>query len=119
MHLADVGAVEVQRVGAGLAFDGVAAVARVPLEAVVAAAEERRSCALVAVDDVVAGAAEQQVGAVAAAERVVAAPPSIVSCVSVARLPIGVDACRRRRGRARQALARWCRPGRGAGADAC
>ena len=55
-----------------LAFDGVAAVARVPLEDVVAGAEERRVVALLAVDEVVAVAAEQQVGAVAAEDRVVA-----------------------------------------------
>ena len=71
--LADVGAVEVQRVAAALAFDGVAAVARIPLEVVVAGAQQRGVGADVAVDEVVAGAAEQQVGAVAAAQRVVAA----------------------------------------------
>ena len=38
---ADVGAVEQQRVDAGLAFDGVAAVARIPPERVVAGAEQR------------------------------------------------------------------------------
>ena len=65
-------ALEVQRVGAGLAFDGVVAVARVPVEAVVAGAEGRGVGALVAVDEVVAGAAEQDVGAVAAAQDVVA-----------------------------------------------
>ena len=57
---------------AGLALDGVVAVAGVPLEAVVAAAEQRLVAALVAVDGVVAVAAEQDVGAVAAAQRVVA-----------------------------------------------
>ena len=55
------------------AFDGVAAVARVPLERVVAAAERGRVGALVAVDEVVAVAAEQRVVAVAAENGVVAA----------------------------------------------
>ena len=61
-------AVEVEPVAAGLALDDVVAVAGVPLEAVVAGAEERAVDALVAVDRVVAGAAEQEVGAVAAAQ---------------------------------------------------
>ena len=65
-------AVEQHRVVAGLAFDDVAAVTRIPLEHVVAGAQERRVVALVAVDEVVAVAAEQQVGAVAAEDRVVA-----------------------------------------------
>ena len=39
--LVDVGAVEHQRIGAGLALDDVAAVARVPDERVVAVAEQR------------------------------------------------------------------------------
>ena len=41
--LVDVGAVEHQRIGAGLAFDDVAAVARVPDERVVAVAEQGQS----------------------------------------------------------------------------
>ena len=57
---------------AALAFDGVAAVARIPLEAVVAGAEQCGVRTDVAVDEVVAAAAEQQIGAVAAAQRVVA-----------------------------------------------
>ena len=65
-------AVEEQRVDAGLALDGVAAVARIPVECVVAGAEERDVVALVAVDEVVAVAAEQRIGAVAAEDRVVA-----------------------------------------------
>ena len=63
--LAGIRAVEQQLVGIGLAFDGVAAVARIPLEDVVAGAEKGRVGALVAVDEIVAVAAEQQVGAVA------------------------------------------------------
>ena len=70
--LGDVGAVEQQRVGAVLAFDRVAAVARIPDEGVVAGAEEGRVVAAAAVDDVVAVAAEQHVVAVAAGDGVVA-----------------------------------------------
>ena len=70
--LADVGAVEGQRVLAALAFDGVAAVAGIPLEGVVAGAELGGVGADVAVDEVVAGAADEGLGAVGAGERVVA-----------------------------------------------
>ena len=70
--LVDVRAVEHHRVRAVLALDDVAAVARIPLEDVVAGAEERGVVALLAVDEVVAVAAEQLVGAVAAEDRVVA-----------------------------------------------
>ena len=70
--LVGVGAVEYQRVGAGLAFDGVAAVARVPDELVVAVAHEGDVVAAAARDDVVAGAADQHVGAAAADDGVVA-----------------------------------------------
>ena len=65
-------AVEQQRVGPVLALDGVVAVARVPLEHVVAGAEHDRVVALLAVDEVIAIAADQYVGAVAAENRVVA-----------------------------------------------
>ena len=58
--LGGVGAVEAQGVAAALAFDGVAAVARIPLEAVVAGAQQRGVRTDVAVDEVVAGAAEQR-----------------------------------------------------------
>ena len=71
-QLADVGAVEVQRVGVALAVDGVVAVARVPVEAVVAAAEQRGIGAEVAVHDVVAAAADQRLRAGATEQRVVA-----------------------------------------------
>ena len=70
--LGDVRAVEEQRVGAVLALDGVVAVARVPLEDVVAGAEERRVVAVVAEDEVVAVAAEEHVRALAAEDAVVA-----------------------------------------------
>ena len=67
--LVDVGAVEEHRVDAGLAFDGVAAVAGVPDERVVAGAHERHVVAGAAVDEVVALAADEDVVAVAAVER--------------------------------------------------
>ena len=70
--LGGVGAVEVQDVLAALALDGVAAVARIPLEVVGAAAQLRGVGAEVAVDEVVAGAADEHVIAVATGERVVA-----------------------------------------------
>ena len=70
--LADVGAEEQHRVGAVLALDGVVAVARIPLEDVVAGAQEGEVVAVVAEDEVVAVAAEEHVGALAAEERVVA-----------------------------------------------
>ena len=67
--LVDVGAVEQQRVGAGLALDRVAAVAWVPDEGVVAGAEERDVVAATADDQVVAGAAGDGVVAVAAVDH--------------------------------------------------
>ena len=70
--LVDVGAVEHQRIEAVLAFDRVAAIARIPDEGVVAAAELRIVVAAAAGDDVVAVAAEQRVVAVAAGDGVVA-----------------------------------------------
>ena len=57
--LARAGAVEQHRVGAFLSFDGVAAVARIPDEGVVAGAQERQVVATVAVDRVVSVAAER------------------------------------------------------------
>ena len=63
--------VEQELVGAVLAFDRVAAVARIPLEAVVAGAEERHVVAVVAEDEVPAGPAEEHVGALAAEHAVV------------------------------------------------
>src|SRR6185503_19411432 len=70
--LADVGAEEVEDVAAALAFDDVRAVAGIPLEPVVALAQEPLVGALVAVDEVVSGAAQEEVRAVAAAEEVAA-----------------------------------------------
>src|SRR5262249_36735800 len=70
--LVDVGAVEHERVGAGLPFDRVAAVARIPDECVVAAAELGRVAAAPTVDDVVPVAADQQVVPVATGNGVVA-----------------------------------------------
>ena len=52
-------AVEEQRVVAGLAFDRVAAIARIPLEGVVARTHEDDVVALLAVDEVVVVAAQQ------------------------------------------------------------
>ena len=70
--LADVRAEEQHRVGAVLAFDRVVAVARIPLEHVVAGAHQGEVVAVVAEDEVVAVAAEERVGALAAEDRVVA-----------------------------------------------
>ena len=70
--LGRVRAVEVEYILAGTAFDDIAAVAGIPLEVVVAGAEECRVGADVAVDEVVALAAEEGLGAAAADQRVVA-----------------------------------------------
>ena len=61
--LGDVGAVEVEPVEAVLALDGVVAVARIPLEDVVAGAEESDVVARAAVDDIVTAATVKRVGA--------------------------------------------------------
>ena len=70
--LGHVGAEEQHRVGAVLAFDGVVAVARVPLEHVVAGPKQRNVIAVVAEHEVVAVAAKDGVGALAAEDGVVA-----------------------------------------------
>ena len=70
--LVDVGAVELQGVGAALALDHVAAVAGVPHERVVAVAQEGHVVAATADDGVVAVAADQHVVAVAAGDGVIA-----------------------------------------------
>ena len=57
------------RVDAGLAFDGVVVVARVPDEGVVAGAEQRHVVAVAAVDEVVLRPADEDVDAEAAIER--------------------------------------------------
>ena len=59
--LADIAAVELERVGAGLALDYVVVVARVPDERVVARPEQRGIVAVAADDAVVALAADQHV----------------------------------------------------------
>src|SRR5262249_54136 len=64
--------VEHHGVGAGLAFNSVAAVTRIPLEGIVASAEEGYIIALVAIDEVVAVATQQRIVAVATQQRVVA-----------------------------------------------
>ena len=69
--LGDCCAVEEHRVGAVLALDRVAAVARVPDERVVAGAEQGHVVAAVAVDRVVAGAAEQRLRSGASEQAVV------------------------------------------------
>ena len=92
-----VGAVEDHRVAAGLALDDVAAVAGVPLERVVAGAEEADVVALLAVDEVVAVAAEQHVGAVAAEERVVAGAAVDGDLDQRGQMPVPPRRCRRRR----------------------
>ena len=71
--LANVGAVEQQRIGAVLAFDDVAAIARIPLKRIVSGAEECGVTALIAVDEIVSVAADQEVVAGAAEDRVIAA----------------------------------------------
>ena len=80
------GAVEDHRVGAGLAFDGVAAIARIPHERVVARAQLREVVAPVAVDRVVAVAAAQLLHPGAAGEIVVS-----VSAVERRRDAVGED----------------------------
>ncbi len=70
--LVGVGAVEQQLVDPGLPFDDVVAVARLPLERVVAGAEKGDVVAVVAEHEVVAVAAEKRVGALAGEDRVVA-----------------------------------------------
>ena len=70
--LAGVGGVEVELVAAALPLDGVAGVAGIPLEAIVAGAELRLIGAEVAVSEVVPGAAEERVRPGAADQRVVA-----------------------------------------------
>ena len=92
-------AVEEHRVGAVLALDDVAAVARIPLEGVVAGAEEGGVVALVAVDEVVAVAAEQDVGAVAAEDRVVAGAAVDGDLDQRGQVAGRGEACRRRRWR--------------------
>ena len=72
MFSCNVGAVEQHGVDAVLAFDHIAAVARIPLELIVARAQQRHVVALVAVHEVVTVAAQQLVGTVAAPNRIVA-----------------------------------------------
>ncbi len=63
------GAVEVERVEAVLALEGVVVVARVPDEGVVAEAHQRSVVAVAAVDQVVALAADENVGTETAVHR--------------------------------------------------
>ena len=71
--LGNIGAVEQQRIGAVLAFDDVAAIARIPLKRIVSGAKEGDVTALIAVDEIVSVAADQEVIAGAAEDRVIAA----------------------------------------------
>src|SRR4029450_11212182 len=66
------GSVEVERVGAVLALDDVAAVTRIPTEAVLSVPEQCGVVAAVPVDRVLAIAADEQLDSVAAVEGVVA-----------------------------------------------
>ena len=93
-------AVEQHAVGAVLALDHVAAVARIPLERVVAGSEERGVVALLAVDEVVAVAAEQDVDRrwSRAACRC-PLPPSTVMLDQRGQVAGRGEACRRRRWR--------------------
>ena len=86
-------------VGAGLALDDVAAVARIPLEDVVAGAQEPDVVALLAVDEVVAVTAQQQVDAVAAQDRVVAGAAVDGDLDQRRQVAGGREACRCRRWR--------------------
>src|SRR5882672_6728080 len=70
--LADVRAVEEHGVGAGLAFDDVAAITGIPDEGVIARAQQSHVIAAAAVDQIVAVAAEQEVSAIATGEGVIA-----------------------------------------------
>ena len=63
-------AVEQHRVAIRLSLDRVAAVARIPLEDIVAGAHEDHVVALLAVDEVAVVAAEQAIGSVAAQQVV-------------------------------------------------
>src|SRR4029079_2903841 len=67
--LGNAGILELQRVEASLAVNGVAAIARVPDEHVVTRAKQCRLAPAAAVDDIIAGAADDLVIAVAAVER--------------------------------------------------
>src|SRR5262249_23600812 len=68
----DVGAIEHERIRAGLALDRVAAIARIPGERVVAVAEQGRIVAAAAGHNVVAVAAEQDVVALTSDDGVIA-----------------------------------------------
>src|SRR4029077_4902990 len=73
--LADVRAVELERVKASSALDGVAAVARFPHECVAAVPERGGVVSAAAGDEIVARAADQRIGAVAAGDGVGAVAP--------------------------------------------
>ena len=95
--LVAVGAVEEQGIETVLALDRVAAVARIPLENVVAGAEEGEVVALLAVDEIIAVAAEQGVDAVAAEDGVVAGAAVDRELDQRGQIAGGAEKCRRRR----------------------
>ena len=97
--LVGVGAVEEHRVGAGLAFDGVAAVARVPDEGVVAGAQEGHVVAAAAVDESLPSPPISMSAPSLPMIVSLPAPPSIVRLIDAGGQGRGIDACRRRRGR--------------------
>jgi hypothetical protein len=84
--LGDIGAVEHQRVEAGLTLDRVAAVAGVPDEGVVAGAEESHVVARSADDEIVVLAAEDRVVADATIDDRVIAPATTAEA-SIVSLP--------------------------------
>ena len=69
--LGHVGAVKDQRVVAGAAVDGVAAVARIPGEAVIAGTKRRRVAAATSVDLIVTGPADEHVIAVTTPQHII------------------------------------------------
>ena len=83
--LGDVGAVEQHRVDAVAALDDVVAVARVPLEDVVAGADLGDVVAAVAVDEIVAVAADQMSAPPPPRMVSLPAPPSRVSFIDAGR----------------------------------
>ena len=106
--LVDVGPVEHQRVGTRTTFNGIAAIARVPDEGVVAAAELRIVVAAAADDDVIARAPDQHIVAVAAGDGVVAVA-AVEGEVDQARKPVaGSDSIVTAAG-VKHKISRWCR----------
>ena len=91
MTLVDIGAIEDQRIGAGLALNDIAAVAGIPDERVVTVTELRHVVAATAVDDVVAVAADQRVVALATGDAVGAGTAIDGQAHDVGRQGCGTD----------------------------